>query len=121
EERRNPDILKPSRRKRIALGSGTSVAEVNQLVNQFKQMQKMMAQFGDLAGGGGRRGLRGMMRNRQALAGLGDADLEALMQQGAFPPGLGGPALGGPAPGRKATNSPKKGKSKKKKSKGRRR
>ncbi|ACZ37783.1 signal recognition particle protein [Sphaerobacter thermophilus] len=121
EERRNPDILKPSRRKRIAAGSGTSVAQVNQLVNQFKQMQKMMAQFGELAGGtGGRRGLRGLMRSRQALAGLGDADLEALMQQGAFPPGMGNPALGGPVP-RKATNSPKKGKSKKKKSKGRRR
>ncbi len=45
QERRNPDVLNGSRRKRIALGSGTTVQDVNQLVNQFKQMQKLMQQF----------------------------------------------------------------------------
>jgi signal recognition particle subunit SRP54 len=45
EERRHPEILNGSRRKRIALGSGTSVQEVNQLVSQFKQMQRMMQQL----------------------------------------------------------------------------
>jgi signal recognition particle subunit SRP54 len=45
EERQHPDILNGSRRRRIAQGSGTSVQEVNQLVSQFKQMQRMMQQF----------------------------------------------------------------------------
>jgi len=42
EERRNPDILNGSRRRRIANGSGTSPAEVNRLLNQFKDAKKMM-------------------------------------------------------------------------------
>jgi signal recognition particle subunit SRP54 len=41
-ERKNPSIINGSRRKRIANGSGTSPSEINQLLNQFKQMQKMM-------------------------------------------------------------------------------
>lgn len=45
QERRNPDLLNGSRRKRIASGSGTSVQEVNQIMNQFKQMQRMMQQL----------------------------------------------------------------------------
>ncbi len=45
-ERRRPDIIKGSRRKRIADGSGTKVQDVNQLLAQFKQMQKMMKQIG---------------------------------------------------------------------------
>ena len=44
-ERQRPEVLNGSRRKRIALGSGTSVQEVNQLVSQFKQMQRMMQQL----------------------------------------------------------------------------
>jgi signal recognition particle subunit SRP54 len=44
-ERQHPEILNGSRRKRIALGSGTSVQEVNQLLGQFKQMQRMMQQL----------------------------------------------------------------------------
>jgi len=42
EERRRPDLIKASRRRRIALGSGTSTAEVNRLLKQFAEMQKMM-------------------------------------------------------------------------------
>ena len=42
EERKNPSILKASRKERIAKGSGTSVMEVNQLLNQFEEMKKMM-------------------------------------------------------------------------------
>lgn len=42
KERRNPDIIKSSRKQRIANGSGTSVQEVNKLLTQFEQMQKMM-------------------------------------------------------------------------------
>ena len=45
EERRRPELIKGSRRLRIAKGSGTSVQQVNQLVKQFGQMQKMMKQL----------------------------------------------------------------------------
>ncbi len=40
-ERRRPDVLNGSRKKRIAMGSGTSVQEINQLLKQYKQMKKM--------------------------------------------------------------------------------
>jgi len=46
EERSNPRIIKGSRKKRIASGSGTSVQEVNMLLKQFRQMQRMMKQLG---------------------------------------------------------------------------
>ncbi|RYX81898.1 signal recognition particle protein [bacterium] len=45
KERRNPDLINSSRKKRIAAGSGTSVQEVNRLLNQFRDMQKMMKQL----------------------------------------------------------------------------
>ncbi len=45
QERKRPDIISGSRRRRIARGSGTSPREVNQLLNQFRQMQKMMRQM----------------------------------------------------------------------------
>ncbi len=45
EERRHPEILKASRKQRIAKGSGRSVEEVNRLLNQFEQMKKMMKQI----------------------------------------------------------------------------
>ena len=44
-ERKNPDILKASRKKRIAAGSGQSVEDVNRLLKQFEQMKQMMKQF----------------------------------------------------------------------------
>ena len=53
KERRNHQLLNGSRRKRIARGSGTSVEEVNQLLKQFVQMQKMLKQLGGMAGLGG--------------------------------------------------------------------
>src|SRR6185436_11754846 len=46
KERRTPQILNAKRRQRIAKGSGTSVAEVNNLLNRFSQMQQMMKQMG---------------------------------------------------------------------------
>jgi signal recognition particle subunit SRP54 len=46
EERRRPELIKGSRRLRIARGSGTSVQQVNRLVKQFSQMRKMMRQVG---------------------------------------------------------------------------
>ena len=45
-ERANPKLMNPSRKKRIAQGAGVDIAEVNKLVKQFEEMQKMMKQFG---------------------------------------------------------------------------
>lgn len=49
DERQNPSIINGSRRKRIALGSGTSVQQVNKLLKQFEQTRKMMKQFADMS------------------------------------------------------------------------
>ncbi len=59
EERSKPAIINSSRKKRIGLGSGTSVQEVNQLLKQFNQMSKMMMM---MQGGGGRKMMQ-MMKN----------------------------------------------------------
>jgi len=62
EERRKPELIKASRKRRIAAGSGVTVQEVNRLLNQFEQTQKMMKQFS--AKGGlmkMMRGMKGMM------------------------------------------------------------
>ena len=66
EERVRPQIINGSRRTRIANGSGTTAADVNRLVKQFSEMQKMMKRFGMGGAGGGKKGKR-----RAALAGLG--------------------------------------------------
>ncbi len=58
QERRNPKLIKSSRKKRIARGSGTTVQEVNQLLRQFREMQTMMKQ---LRGGRGRKSLMSML------------------------------------------------------------
>ncbi len=56
-ERSNPDLLNPSRKKRIAAGSGVDISEVNRLVKQFEQARKMMKQMpGMMSGKGGKRG-----------------------------------------------------------------
>jgi len=49
-ERRNPDIISGSRKRRIAMGSGTQIQDVNRLLKQHKQMAKMMKKFGNKAG-----------------------------------------------------------------------
>ncbi len=62
QERREPGVLNASRRRRIANGSGTSLPEVNRLVKQFGEMQKLMKQ---LSGPSGRRAAMGMLGRRQ--------------------------------------------------------
>ncbi|HWQ14001.1 MAG TPA: signal recognition particle protein [Roseiflexaceae bacterium] len=61
KERRNPDMIKGSRKERIARGSGTQVQDVTQLVNQFRQMQRMMKKLGG-SGRGGQIDPRELMR-----------------------------------------------------------
>ena len=59
QERTNPKILNGSRRRRVASGSGTSPSQVNQLLGQYRQMQKMMKR---ISGPGGERALQNLMR-----------------------------------------------------------
>ena len=55
EERRNPDLLNPSRKHRIAKGAGVDIAEVNRMVKQFNETRKMMKKLPGLMGGMGRK------------------------------------------------------------------
>ena len=64
KERANPDIIKGSRRRRIALGSGTQVQDVNKLLKQFDEMQRMMKKMR-------KGGIAKMMRGMQGLMGGG--------------------------------------------------
>ncbi|CAK7192429.1 Signal recognition particle protein [Commensalibacter sp. Nvir] len=72
-ERKQPAIIKASRKKRIAAGSGTSVQEVNKLLKQYDQMASMMKRFNKL-------GVKGLMRQ----------GLSALLPKGMNPPSGGG-------------------------------
>jgi len=62
QERRFPDVIRGSRKKRIAMGSGTKIQDINRLFKQFSQMQRMMKKFG-------KGGMKGMMRKMQGLKG----------------------------------------------------
>ena len=91
QERRNPDLLKASRKKRIAAGSGVTVEYVNRLLKQHRQMADMMKAMG---GSGGKRG--GMMGKLGQMMGLGGGmpmpspeQIEAMQKQ------LGGAGLPG--------------------------
>ncbi len=66
-ERRKPSIINPSRKRRIAAGSGTEVQDVNKLLKQFEQMQNMMKQFGF----GKKNGKKGKINRAALLKGLG--------------------------------------------------
>ncbi|GAC1329998.1 MAG: signal recognition particle protein [Beijerinckiaceae bacterium] len=107
EEKRNPDVLKASRKKRIAAGSGTRVEDVNRLLKQHRQMADMMK-----AMGGAKRGAMGKMAQMFGMGGGGmggmpqptPEQIEALQKQmggkmpGGLPPMPGGlPAA--PPPG----------------------
>ena len=76
QERRFPAVIKGSRKKRIAMGSGLQIQDVNRLLKQHKQMSKMMKKF---KGGGLKKMMRGM--------------------KGQMPPGMGGPGGPGGFPG----------------------
>ena len=76
-ERTKPDVINPSRKRRIAAGSGTRVEDVNRLLKQFAQMQKMFKQFGGKPGKKGKKkripfGMQNAMRGMdQQLGGMG--------------------------------------------------
>lgn len=64
KERRNPDIINPSRKRRIAAGCGMQVEDVNRLLNQYRQMQKMMKQLNS-------KNSRRMMKRMGGMGGFG--------------------------------------------------
>ncbi|MCE5168025.1 signal recognition particle protein [Paenibacillus profundus] len=66
-ERQDPDLINHSRRKRIAAGSGTALADVNRLIKQFDEMRRVMKQFSDMMGPKGPK----MMKNLKGKAGKG--------------------------------------------------
>ena len=73
KERRHPDLLNGSRRARVAKGSGTQPADVNRLLKQYMQMEKMMSKMGS-------GGMKGLMRQMgAAMKGMGGG--------GGMPPG----------------------------------
>lgn len=121
EERANPDIIKHSRKKRIAAGSGTSAAEINKLLKMHRSMADMMKAMGGKGKGAGlmrgmmgglaqKMGIGGMMPGMGGMPDLSKLDpkqLEALQKQaeaaglggaaGGLPKGL--PGIGGGLPG----------------------
>jgi signal recognition particle subunit SRP54 len=118
-ERANPDILKHSRKKRIAAGSGSDAAEINKLLKMHRQMADMMKAMGGKGKGGGlMRGMMGGLASKMGLGGMmpggGMPDLskmdpkqlEALKKQAeaaglgkGLPGGLPGLGNGGGLPG----------------------
>ena len=65
KERHNSAIINGSRRKRIALGSGTTVQEVNNLLRQHTQMSKLFKGMGSMAGGGGMKAQQRLLSQMQ--------------------------------------------------------
>jgi signal recognition particle subunit SRP54 len=111
-ERRNPDVLKASRKKRIAAGSGTEVQEINRLLKMHRQMADMMkamggAKRGPLAGLGQMLGMGGGQPSPEMLRQLADKMPGPPGAPGGLPniPGMPGqlpgqlPGLGGKLPG----------------------
>ena len=98
-ERRKPDVLNASRKRRVASGAGVEVQEINRLLKQHRQMSDVVKSMS-------RNGGKGFARMAGAMAGMGGGDMERLRAMGAgklAPPGGGLPGLGGsptsPPPG----------------------
>ena len=79
EERSNPSLINPSRKRRIAAGSGRTVEEVNRLIKQLEQMQKMIKQ---MKGGKGTK----KRRKNKMLPGLGGMPMGGMGGMGGMPP-----------------------------------
>ena len=75
EERSNPKLMNPSRKRRIAAGCGMQVEDVNRLINQYNQVSKMMKQIGGKGGKGKKRKMRIPPEMQQFLAENGGRDL----------------------------------------------
>jgi len=97
KERRKPDLLQASRKRRIAAGAGVDVAEVNKVLKEHRNMADMMKKLGK----GGLKGLAGMMGNMGGAGGMGGGGMggaggpQLSQQQMAALKNLGGPNAGG--------------------------
>jgi signal recognition particle subunit SRP54 len=72
QERVHPELLKSQRRRRVAAGSGTTLADVNKLLKGFEQMQSVMRSLG---GKGGAKGVRGRAKMLRQLQGMDPSQL----------------------------------------------
>jgi len=102
EERRKPELMQASRKRRVAAGAGLEVQEVNRLLKMQRQMADMMKRMGKM-GKGGLRGLMGQMMGKGG-GGMNPTAMGQLLGKpgaagGALPPGR--PGLGGPGGGLK--------------------
>jgi signal recognition particle subunit SRP54 len=86
KERARPELIKGSRKRRIAAGSGTQIQDVNKLLKQFTQMQKMMKK---MSGKGGMRKMMSGMQGMMGGAGMGGMGGMPGMGGKGLPPGLG--------------------------------
>ena len=140
EERARPALLNASRKRRIAAGSGSTVQELNKLVKQHAQMEKMMKRIKKMGMGGMMKQMKGLMGGKDAemfdqLEGMSEEEaMQALQEQGSdsgllgpnpFAGGTGGgaaglggatglPGLGGGMPGLPTRGGTKKNRKKKK-------
>jgi signal recognition particle subunit SRP54 len=112
EERRKPDVLKASRKRRIAAGSGTKVEEINRLLKMHRQMADMMKAMGS--------GKRGALAGLGQMLGMGGQPNPEMLRQMAekMPGGISGapgalPGLGGKLPGLGGAALPKEWQKKK--------
>ena len=99
QERKRPEILNTSRRKRIANGSGQGLGEVNDLLKQFKMMKGMMDQFSAHGKGivgkfKGMRALKRQMRGESVHDIMQDLGSSPALPGGVSPPGTAPPAAG---------------------------
>jgi signal recognition particle subunit SRP54 len=104
KERRNPDLIDLARKRRIAKGSGHSVQDIGQMINQFQQMRGMMQQMGR---GGGIPGM-GMGGMGGGMPGMGGGGMPGMNQGRMGPPAGGGPGWRGQAKPPKPPKPPKK-------------
>lgn len=87
KEKAKPEILNASRKRRIAMGSGTTVQDINKLLKQFAQMQKMMKQMKNMGMGGMMKSMRGLMGDQNmdqliSSAGMSDDEKQQLSSMG---------------------------------------
>jgi signal recognition particle subunit SRP54 len=94
-ERRNPDLMKASRKERVARGAGLEVQDVNRLLKMHRQMADMMKKMGRMGGKKGMRGMLGQMMGK-GMPPMGGPGLPGGGLPAGFP-GLGGPGGAGQA------------------------
>ena len=94
QERRHPDLMKASRKERVAKGCGLEVQDVNRLLKMHRQMADMMKKVGKMGGKKGMRGMLGQMMGKGGMP-MGPGGMGGPGGMVAGPGGIGGPGLPG--------------------------